>query len=184
MGWTIELEQLWNDVRTDRIISQALACVPQSTSFETIDISKAYVDIATGVEKLAQEEDDVESSDSESSDSDTNLDTKTYIRKEVIGLLNSVYYSHLQSPILPNWWYENSLRLRKLIILSTVLESINFIQMGGRPEQSDIPQSLPALYRIADDSRTSKPYLQQQHDENCALYPNLVLLYTQAPISK
>jgi hypothetical protein len=70
------------------------------------------------------------------------FDDKGQARREIISWLNAVYFSNLESPLPVQWWWEMQTRIRKLLIVSMVLEGSNLRSFGCKPEKSDIPQSL------------------------------------------
>lgn len=67
-------------------------------------------------------------------------------RRKVIGWLNAVFFSKSELPV--EWWFEMCTRLKKLLIVSMILEGDNLRSFGATPATSDIPQCLVGIWLI------------------------------------
>lgn len=70
-------------------------------------------------------------------------------RRRIIGWLNSVWFS--MKKLSNYWWFEMHTRIRKLLVVSMVLEGDNLRSFGATPDASDIPQCLIHIWAKLDE---------------------------------
>lgn len=71
-------------------------------------------------------------------------------RRAIVAWLNDVFFSNKDLP--DYWWFEMHTRIRKLLVVSMVLEGDNLRSFGvEKPDVTDIPQCLVYLWAKLDE---------------------------------
>jgi len=83
---------------------------------------------------------------------------------------------------IQRWWYENSFRIRKYVIISTFLEGRNLGSFGVTElKPTDIPQSLPLVFnfvKLFTDNKKLIDNFQKRHLECVEKTPEIERIYT------
>jgi hypothetical protein len=133
----ILIERYNNDLMSDANVRNLVRAVAQDPQNETVD----YVKSAETVRHAAPRDDGA-------------------ARRRIIGWLNAVYFSH--NELSSEWFFEMCTRLKKLLIVSMILEGDNLRSFGATPGPSDIPQCLLRIWDTLD--RHSKQFDRMRAD--------------------
>jgi len=74
------------------------------------------------------------------------LDAYQNTRREIIGFLNAIFFSDMET-FTAAWWWEMRTRILKVLTIAAVLERENFVSMGGTPKPTSIPQAIIMIYK-------------------------------------
>lgn len=75
------------------------------------------------------------------------------------------------------WWWEMSVRLRKLAIVATILEQQNLLSFGANPTPCDVPQPLTWLHRALAAIKPHFVGIEKEYIEQVASEPTIVSIY-------
>jgi uncharacterized membrane protein YqjE len=167
MAEIIAIDNIWDSVRSDNEVGEILRRVAQNPQDETVDVKETRVNMI----KYITEKGGI-----------SNLKNP---RMKIIGVLNKIFYvMGIQDMIV--WLYENQTRLKKMISASLVLEGENLRSFGAKPQASDIPQSLLALWNFlsADATKNQFERLSLAHTTSCKKNVALVAAYTGEDIQE
>jgi len=80
-----------------------------------------------------------------------------------------------------DWWWEMSVRLRKLAIVSTILEQQNLLSFGAQPAPNDVPQPLTWLHRTMHRIKDYFVGLEKEYVGQVLAEPTLAAIYGFQP---
>ncbi len=131
-------------------VRSLMAAVPQDPQQETIDMESAKISLRERVENLG------------------GVHTLGAERRAIIAFLNKLYFSSLEVNIPISWYWEMHTRLRKLLVVSMVLEGCNLRSFGvEKLERSDIPQCLVRIFMMLDTKRKAFETLRENYVHDC-----------------
>lgn len=76
-----------------------------------------------------------------------------------------------------DWWWEMSVRLRKLAIVATILEQQNLLSFGAKPTPCDVPQPLTWLYRTLYRLKGHFVGLEKEYTDQVLNEPTVAAIY-------
>jgi hypothetical protein len=144
------IDEYQTSLMSNDVVRYWCSVLPQNAQTETIDMTKLQQVIRKAVQ-------DVQALSAFKSDVHS-------ARRAIMGWLNKVFFSHLESPFHEIWWWEMHTRIQKLLVISMVLEGDNLRSFGAKPETSDIPQALVHIMRtIKSHQKKAFPKLQKEY---------------------
>lgn len=134
------------------------------------------------VEMVSNEKIDIEKTElkieAALADEKTASDVMTIHRPKLMAWLNALFFNFdemtktSENEQVLRWWWEFEYRVRKAVTVATVLERHNLLRMGGKPEPSDIPQSLVEIYDFITQLKENDAYLslRERHNKKVSKY--------------
>jgi len=164
MSVFIEIYQLWTRFHADPVVTEVISHVCEDEKKKDVDLMKSTKALTSRYMFVNMDQ---------ISFGDKRMHST---RKKFLKILKTIYYCRQQIPV--EWMYYHKVCLRKLILASTVLESIHMRSKSDKPTTENISYCLVGLAEFLDQQYQAFKILSDIHVINCTSQKGLVQVHT------